>query len=252
MLEHITVSSIEEVVTIDSPRARRVEMRSRWCWGLSFCESGSITYFHKGRSIVSQPGTAVLLPKGEDYTLYCSESGHFPVINFQCLTPPEKAEFQCIALRHPEEYLREFARLQQMHLLHRDPAGCMSILYGILSALAGECRRTDPVPEAAIRWMEERLFDPELQVAQLAEKTGISEVSFRRLFQQAYGMTPKQYICSIRLRRARQLLAESRMPIGAVAAECGFASLYHFSRAFHEAVGISPSEYRARAGVWGL
>ena len=64
-------------------------------------------------------------------------------------------------------------------------------------------------------------------------------------------MTPKQYICSIRLRRARQLLAESRMPIGAVAAECGFASLYHFSRAFHEASGISPSEYRARAGVWG-
>ena len=100
--------------------------------------------------------------------------------------------------------------------------------------------------------MEERLFDPELQVAQLAEKTGISEVYFRRLFQQAYGMTPKQYICSIRLRRARQLLAESRMPIGAVAAECGFASLYHFSRAFHEASGISPSEYRARAGVWGV
>ena len=100
--------------------------------------------------------------------------------------------------------------------------------------------------------MEERLFDPELQVAQLAEKTGISEVYFRRLFQQAYGMTPKQYICSIRLRRARQLLAESRIPIGAVAAECGFASLYHFSRAFHEASGISPSEYRARADVWGL
>lgn len=252
MPQNITVSSIEEVITIDSPRARRVEIRDRWCWGLSLCESGRITYFHKGRSIVSQPDTAVLLPKGQDYTLYCSEAGRFPVINFECLTPPEKADFLCIPLRHPESYLRDYARLQQLHLLHRDPAGCMSILYGMFSALAGEYRQASPVPEAAIRWMEEHLFDPALQVCQLAERAGVSEVYFRRLFCQTYGIAPKQYILDIRLRRARQLLAESRMPVGAVAAECGFSSLYHFSRAFRAAEGLSPSEYRAQAAVFGL
>ena len=252
MPQNIVVSSIDEVITIDSPRTRRVEIRDRWCWGLSLCESGRITYFHNGRSIVSQPGVAVLLPKGQDYTLYCSVAGRFPVINFECLVPPESAEFLCIELRHPESYLRDYARLQQLHLLHRDPAGCMSILYGMLSALAGEYRQAGPVPEAAIRWMEQHLFDPALQMGQLAEKAGVSEVYFRRLFRQAYGVAPKQYILEIRLRRARQLLAESRMPIGAVAAECGFASLYHFSRAFHAAEGLSPSEYRAQAAALGL
>ncbi len=247
MLKEITVTAIEEVVTIDSPRGRRVEIRDRWCYGLSFCESGRITYFHKGRATVSEPGQAVLLPAGEDYSLYCSEAGRFPVINFSC-AQPLPGELCSVALRRPESYLREYRRLRQIHLLHRDPARCMSILYGMFSDLAAEQRSESPVLAPALEWMEENLFDPQLNNTALAEKAGVSEVYFRRLFRQAYGTTPRQYILDTRLHRARQLLAETCLPVGEVSAQCGFVSLYHFSRAFRAAVGMPPSEYRTQAG----
>ena len=65
-------------------------------------------------------------------------------------------------------------------------------------------------------------------------------------------MTPRQYILDLRLRLARQLLSETRESIGAIAEQCGFSSVYHFSRAFHQSTGRTPSEYRREAGRWGI
>ena len=46
--------------------------------------------------------------------------------------------------------------------------------------------------------------------------------------------------------KARELLLDLDMPIGEVAAECGYDDPLYFSRVFRRTVGVSPSEYRRR------
>ena len=56
--------------------------------------------------------------------------------------------------------------------------------------------------------------------------------------------SPMEYIERVRLERSRQMLATTDVPVYAVAESVGFINPFHFSRAFKEASGMSPSHYR--------
>ncbi len=56
--------------------------------------------------------------------------------------------------------------------------------------------------------------------------------------------SPMEYIKRVRLERSRQMLATTDVPVYAVAESVGFINPFHFSRAFKEASGMSPSHYR--------
>ena len=88
-LSKITVTSINEIFTVSSPKGRTEEIYKRKSYGLSFCINGQITYTHNNNKTVSDKNNAVLQPKGQSYTLHGDKTGIFPVINFQC------AEFLC-------------------------------------------------------------------------------------------------------------------------------------------------------------
>jgi AraC-like DNA-binding protein len=77
----------------------------------------------------------------------------------------------------------------------------------------------------------------------LAAATGRSRFTVYRAFTAAYGMAPSDYQRQLRLRAARRLLARGR-PIGAAAAETGFADQGHLTRWFNRCYGITPGEYR--------
>ena len=252
MLDRITVADINNVITVDSPRGRRVNVENRAYFGLSFSEGGSIAYSHQGKVTVSDSGHAILLPQGESYHLSCSESGLFPVINFTCSADPDIHEILSFSLRSPERYLKEYRKLRELYFYQKDRAGCMSILYGLLSDLAAEERSGRDILSPAMDYLHSHLSDADLSNQVLADCVGISEVYFRRLFRQACGVTPKQYILDLRLRLARRLLTETRDAVGDIAAKCGFSSVYHFSRSFRQTTGCTPTEYRRKAGRWGI
>lgn len=58
------------------------------------------------------------------------------------------------------------------------------------------------------------------------------------------GIGPSEYIRSFRMAKAKQLLATTDMPIGAIARECGFANYNYFSRLFKQETGFSPTNDR--------
>lgn len=252
MLDRFTVAEISEVITVDSPAGRRFQMTDRPNYGLSFCAGGCIIYDHHGKQTVSDSAHAVLLPKGESYSLVCSEGGFFPLINFTCSEDPGVREILAFPLRNPEQYLKEYQKLRELYFLRKDRAGCMSILYGLLSDLAADGRSNCDPLSPAIDYLHDHLSDPNLSNQVLADCVGISEVYFRRLFRDNCGLTPRQYILDLRLRLARRLLTETRDAVGDIAAKCGFSSVYHFSRSFRQTTGCTPTEYRRKAGRWGI
>jgi AraC-like DNA-binding protein len=78
----------------------------------------------------------------------------------------------------------------------------------------------------------------------LARAAGLSVSHFNRLFREWSGFTPMEYQRRQRIARARALLADARLSIKEIAAQCGFDDPYHFSRVFRQLDGLSPSQYR--------
>ncbi len=84
----------------------------------------------------------------------------------------------------------------------------------------------------------------DLHVPNLCEIAGMSERSFIRKFQQETGDTPGNYVVSARVETARLFLAETRLPLKAVAGRCGFGSVAAMRRAFMLRLGVHPRQYR--------
>lgn len=99
---------------------------------------------------------------------------------------------------------------------------------------------------AAVQSILSRPQDPHT-VGQLAAKAGMSRTCFNNQFTSTYGVTPMNFVNSVRLDRAAQMLETSSVPIKGIAVDVGYASRSHFSRAFRERFGVDPSSYRDQA-----
>lgn len=81
-------------------------------------------------------------------------------------------------------------------------------------------------------------------IAQMAALAGLSRSTFSRLFGEAMGQAPTEFVAKTRLYYAAELLRTSQAPIKAIAVSVGFSSRSHFSRAFRDAYGLDPTAYR--------
>lgn len=70
--------------------------------------------------------------------------------------------------------------------------------------------------------------------------------SFKRRFKQATGMTPMDYVHTLRLEEAKQILESGDAPIDEVAEQVGYADPSFFRALFRRRVGLTPSHYRRR------
>ncbi|SFK59453.1 Transcriptional regulator GlxA family, contains an amidase domain and an AraC-type DNA-binding HTH domain [Sphingomonas sp. NFR04] len=87
-------------------------------------------------------------------------------------------------------------------------------------------------------------LDEPLHVKRLAEIGGTSPRSIARLFVTQLGVTPHDFVESVRIDQARKLLEMSDRPLKAIAFDCGFASTEQMRGAFQRRVGLNPARYR--------
>jgi AraC family transcriptional regulator of adaptative response / DNA-3-methyladenine glycosylase II len=81
----------------------------------------------------------------------------------------------------------------------------------------------------------------------LAARLGVSDRHLRRIFHQAHGVTPIDYLCTQRLLLAKQLLTDTDLPVTQVALASGHASLRRFNAAFMQRYRMNPSALRKQA-----
>lgn len=80
--------------------------------------------------------------------------------------------------------------------------------------------------------------------AQIQEVCGLSYKYAGTLFKEVTGQTIKEYQCTLRLRKAEQLLKETNKSITEIAQLTGFSDVFYFSKIFHRKKGCPPGEYR--------
>lgn len=97
------------------------------------------------------------------------------------------------------------------------------------------------------RWAAEH-YASESPVTQMVAHSGLAERSFKRRFTQATGMSPLEYVHTLRLEEAKQMLETGDTPVEAIAVEVGYQDSSFFGRLFRRKVGLTPAQYRRRFG----
>ena len=85
-------------------------------------------------------------------------------------------------------------------------------------------------------------------VTAMVRLSGLAERSFKRRFQEATGMSPLEYVHTLRLEEAKQMLEAGDQSIEAIANEIGYEDAGFFSRLFRREVRLTPAQYRKRFG----
>lgn len=83
-----------------------------------------------------------------------------------------------------------------------------------------------------------------LRVVDLANRCGLSEPHFRRLFIQAIGKSPHSYWLNLRLQMACSLLRSTSLSVLEISEQAGFETLSNFNRAFRKQFHTTPREWR--------
>ena len=97
--------------------------------------------------------------------------------------------------------------------------------------------------QKSLEYLEKNMDNPEYGVEELSRNLGMARMSLYRKLQSITGDTPTDFIRSIRLKRAAQLLQGSQLPIVEVANRVGFSSPSYFSKCFKEMFGMLPKQY---------
>jgi len=222
---------------------------SRRASGLMCILGGGEYLYINGKCVHLVPGDVHFLRRGENYRLELDHNKYIKcyVINFQC-----NDEMPSFVLNNCSDLTNQFAKIVSLWNNRREGAynelDCMGLLYRLLA----ECYRrryVNNVPRRkkeriapALAHMQAHYSDQELKVSDLAALCGLGDRAFRRLFHEVYGLSPKRYLSSLRVKYAKELLADNHS-ISEVALLCGFHDIYHFSNFFRGECGMSPSEY---------
>jgi DNA-binding response OmpR family regulator len=97
--------------------------------------------------------------------------------------------------------------------------------------------------QKAIDVIEANIADPDLDIERFALEIGVSRMQLYRKLNALTEMTVKEFVRSIRLKRAAQLLVQRKLNISEVAYAVGFRDLSHFRKCFRQEFGMSASEY---------
>lgn len=87
-------------------------------------------------------------------------------------------------------------------------------------------------------------LDCPLRLQELSDIVSISPSYLSRIFRQVTGQTITNYIQSIKITKALELLADAERPLCEIAEELGYYDQFHFSKVFKGYVGVSPTAYR--------
>lgn len=95
----------------------------------------------------------------------------------------------------------------------------------------------------ALEYIEHN-FQNDISVEKVAEVCGLNRSYFGKIFREAIGKTPQEFILSFRMAKASELLKLTNLSISDIGNAVGYENPLHFSRAFRNIYGIPPREWR--------
>lgn len=98
------------------------------------------------------------------------------------------------------------------------------------------------------KYIETNYADPNLSLVTLSEEFKLNASYLSRLFKEEFGVKFVDYLSTVRIERAKQLLAQSSRPVQEIANSVGYTHSFSFIRAFKKLTGHTPGDYRKELG----
>ncbi|MNR08467.1 HTH-type transcriptional activator RhaS [compost metagenome] len=95
--------------------------------------------------------------------------------------------------------------------------------------------------------VEDKMEDPEFNVSALVTEIGMSQTVLYKKIKVITDLSITDFIKSVRLKRAAQLLKDGHMSIAEVAYAVGFNDRKYFSKEFKKQFGVVPSDYASKS-----
>ena len=99
----------------------------------------------------------------------------------------------------------------------------------------------------ALRFIAENFMDPGIASGSVASYIEMDEKIFMTRFTRVTGTSFHNYIISLRISRAKELLVDTTLSLAQISLMVGFNSVEHFSRLFYKVVGVQPELFRTSA-----
>ncbi|VVP26742.1 HTH-type transcriptional activator RhaS [Pseudomonas fluorescens] len=88
------------------------------------------------------------------------------------------------------------------------------------------------------------MINDQVNISDVAAACSLSRSYFSRAFKKSTGLSPQQWVISLRVERARLLLQMTELSLTEIGLECGFSDQSHFTKTFSKKVGVSPRHWR--------
>lgn len=229
---------------------------------LAWVEAGSIRYAVGEETITLAAGDAVWIPRGTPHVTSFLGSAiagavELPAEAVDALARASGVDAsRAIAQRIAGAPVAALGRLVRAEC-ERHEAGHLEAIAAMIRAMAitalrAAPRRPGPLPSidprvAAVTALIQRRFAEPLGVDDFARAARSSRFHMSRLFRDALGISPYQYLIRVRVERAAERLRQSDASVTEVALDVGFQDLGRFARAFRAQLGDSPAAYARRA-----
>lgn len=98
--------------------------------------------------------------------------------------------------------------------------------------------------EKLMKFLEERIGDENLRIEEMAEAVSMGRTVFYGKIKAIVGMSPSDFLRTLRMQRAEELIVKSKMNFSQIAFSVGFSDPKYFTKCFKKETGMTPSEYR--------
>ena len=102
--------------------------------------------------------------------------------------------------------------------------------------------------QQVMSFMEEQMDNTDITIDDFANKLMLSRTVFYRKLKSIVGLTPVDFVCEMRIKRAAQLIERSEYSFSQIAYMTGFSDPKYFSRRFKKIMGVTPTEYKEKEG----
>ena len=216
--------------------------------GLGYRISGNTLFESYGKKYFADAGSFSYIPAHVEFTRVSTDE-EMVVIHFRCHGADED-EIQIFNSENSSRFavyffdiLKEWEKSSPGHR-HR----CHALFYKLLEEMelyhtANPANKKEGIIKNSIIYMNANFDTSEISIAKIAEKSFISEVYFRKIFKEIFGISPIKSIQQMRIEKAKKLLDTGYFSIKEVAQKSGFDNVKYFSTVFKKEVGCTPSDY---------
>lgn len=224
--------------------------------GLTMVLSGKLLLtYPDGSTLTAKENDVILQRRGDFYRLETISEDKAEYIVISYLAEPENALFSLLPetrIFTPSQSSRFKDAFSRVNSADKSFGVCkktllkalvQEIICNIIGELYPDAPENQVSPTENAKFYIEEFYDREIKIAALASVTGFSVSHFRMLFKQDYGQSPLQYLNTVRINHAKEMLESGLFSLQEVADSCGFQNVYYFSKVFKSLTGIPPGKY---------